>query len=72
MLEERDVTVLTPEQEDAIKFAYGQLKYLEGGPSPAESGPAWRGWRFARDIATHLEQPEEMPITPASNPDMET
>jgi hypothetical protein len=54
-----DEIVLTQEQEEAIKFAYGQLKYLEGGPSPAEPGPGRRGWRFARDVAAHIGEATE-------------
>lgn len=65
-LEGRDEDVLTTEQEDALKFAYGQLKYLEGGPSPAEPGPGRRGWRFARRISEAIGEPvasQAVPMT---------
>jgi hypothetical protein len=70
-LEGRDEMVLTQEQEEAIKFAYGQLKYLEGGPSPAEPGPGRRGWRFARDVAAHIGEATEAQRgpSPAQHPD---
>jgi hypothetical protein len=61
--EEDDVS-LTPEQEDAIKFALGQLKYLEGGPSPAEPGPGRRGWRFAKSISEAIGEPVPSEIVP--------
>ncbi|MGH7253390.1 MAG: hypothetical protein ACREIE_06275, partial [Nitrospiraceae bacterium] len=54
------------EQEDAIKFALGQLKFLEGGPSPVEPGPRRRGWRFAKRISEAIGEPvptELMPMT---------
>lgn len=57
VLEEEDDVALTPEQEDAIRFSFGQLKYLEGRPSPAEPGPARRGWRFARTVSESIGEP---------------
>jgi hypothetical protein len=60
---EEDVA-LTPDQVDAIKFAQGQLKYLEGGHSPAEPGPARRGWRFARQISESIGEPAPTEPTP--------
>lgn len=45
---------LTEEQLDAVRFANGQLTYLEGGPEPTEPGPKRRGYRFARSIEEHL------------------
>jgi hypothetical protein len=59
-----DDVALTPDQEDAIKFAFGQLKYLEGGPSPAEPGSARRGWRFARRVAEAIGEPATTEGTP--------
>lgn len=53
----KGVAMLTPEEEDAVKFAHGQLKYLQGGPSPAEPGPGRRGWRFAKRISEALGDP---------------
>ncbi len=64
-----DEVSLTPEQEDAIKFAFGELKFLEGGPSPAEPGPGRRGWRFAKRISEVIGEPvptEIMPMTEES------
>lgn len=64
VLRGEDDVSLTPDQEDAIKFAQGQLKYLEGGPSPAEPGPARRGWRFARSISETIGAPTETEPSP--------
>jgi hypothetical protein len=58
---------LTPEQEDAIEFSFGQLKYLEGRPSPVEPGPARRGWRFARSVSESIGDP----VATASEPMLE-
>jgi len=66
VLRGEDGVALTPDQEDAIRFAQGQLKYLEGGPSPAEPGPARRGWRFARKVSESIGDPadtQNMPMT---------
>jgi hypothetical protein len=57
MTGEGDGMALTPDQEDAIKFSFGMLKYLRGGPSPAEPGPGRRGWRFARRVSESIEEP---------------
>lgn len=59
-----DEVTLTPDQEDAIKFAFGQLKYLEGRPSPAEPGPARRGWRFARTVSEAVGERVETQTEP--------
>lgn len=59
-----EADVLTTDQEEAIKFAFGELKYLEGGPSPSEPGPARRGWRFARNVSEAIGQPVEFARTP--------
>lgn len=64
VLSGKEEDVLTPEQEDAVKFAQGQLKYLEGGPSPAEPGPGRRGWRFARRISEAIDEPVATQVTP--------
>lgn len=45
---------LTEEQLDAVRFASGQLTFLEGGSEPPEPGPKRRGYRFARSIREHL------------------
>jgi hypothetical protein len=71
VLSGEDEVALTPDQEDAVKFAQGQLKYLEGGPSPAEPGPARRGWRFARRISEAIDEPvptEQTPMTEEPDP----
>lgn len=47
-----------------MKSAQGQLKYLEGGPSPAEPGPGRKGWRFARRISEALDEPVPTQVTP--------
>lgn len=47
-----------------MKFAQGQPKYLEGGPSPAEPGPGRKGWRFARRISEALDEPVPTQVTP--------
>ena len=60
----KEEDVLSPEQEDAIKFAQGQLKYLEGGPSPAEPGPGRRGWRFAKRVSDALGEPAATEVSP--------
>jgi hypothetical protein len=57
MTGEGDGMALTPDQEDAIKFSFGMLKYLRGGPSPSEAGPGRRGWRFARRLSESIEEP---------------
>ncbi len=64
VLSGKEEDVLSPEEEDAISFAHGQLKYLEGGPSPAEPGPGRRGWRFAKRISEALDQPAETEVSP--------
>jgi hypothetical protein len=46
---------LSEEQLDAVRFANGQLTFLEGGPEPPEPGPKRRGYRFARSIKEHIE-----------------
>lgn len=62
----KEEDVLTTDEEDALKFAQGQLKYLEGGPSPVEPGPGRRGWRFAKRISEAIGEPatsEPAPMT---------
>jgi hypothetical protein len=68
----REESVLTPEEEDALRFAHGQLKYLEGGPSPAEPGPGRRGWRLAKRVSEAIGEPvatEGAPMTEQEEPD---
>lgn len=55
---------LTADQEDAIKFSFGMLKYLRGGPSPSEPGPGRRGWRFARRISEATGEPAATQVSP--------
>lgn len=62
--------VLTTDQEEALNFAFGELKYLEGGPSPAEPGAARRGWRFARNLSEAIGQPVESAQTPMTEEPM--
>jgi hypothetical protein len=47
---------LSEEELDAVRFANGQLSFLEGGREPPEAGPKRRGYRFARSIKDHLEE----------------
>ena len=71
ILSGKEEDMLTPEQEDAIKFAQGQLKYLEGRPSPAKPGPGRRGWRFAKRISEAIGTPEPsttLPMTEEPHP----
>jgi hypothetical protein len=46
---------LSEEHLDAVRFANGQLTFLEGGPEPPDPGPKRRGYRFARSIKEHLD-----------------
>ncbi|HEX9123848.1 MAG TPA: N-acetylmuramoyl-L-alanine amidase [Actinomycetota bacterium] len=64
ILSGKEEDVLTPEQEDAIKFAQGQLKYLEGRPSPADPGPGRRGWRFAKRVSEAIGEPASTAAVP--------
>lgn len=65
----KEEDVLAPEQEDALKFAQGQLKCLEGGPSPAEPGPGRRGWRFAKQVCPSSPDRTAQPKTRTRAPD---
>ena len=47
---------LSEQEVDAVRFANGQLTFLEGGREPPEPGPKRRGYRFAQSIKEHLEE----------------
>jgi len=47
---------LSEEELDAVRFANGQLSFLEGGREPPEAGPKRRGYRFARSIKEHIDE----------------
>jgi hypothetical protein len=47
---------LSEDELEAVRFANGQLSFLEGGREPPEAGPKRRGYRFARSIKEHLEE----------------
>jgi N-acetylmuramoyl-L-alanine amidase-like protein len=64
---EEDEVALTADQEDAIKFSFGMLKYLRGGPSPSEPGPGRRGWRFARRISEATGEPAPTQVSPMTD-----
>lgn len=69
VLSGREDDVLTVDQEEAIKFAQGQLKYLDGGPSPADPGPGRRGWRFAKRVSEAIGEPVEGNTMPLAEED---
>lgn len=58
---------LTEQQLEAVRFANGQLTYLEGGPEPPEPGPKRRGYRFARSISEHLSVEGSPTASPSSD-----
>ncbi len=58
---------LTEQQMEAVRFANGQLTYLEGGPEPPEPGPKRRGYRFARSISEHLSVEGSPTASPSSD-----